>query len=81
MNKKWAIEIYQGRRKEWRWKLTGKNGEKVGASSEGFERRAGAIKNFTLVTGISIRVQGRVRGGMEWHPLRLEYVRSVGLFV
>ncbi len=54
MSKQWTIRVYQGRRKEWRWTLTGKNGEKVGASCEGFERRAGAVKNLKLVTGISL---------------------------
>lgn len=43
------FELYQDRKKEWRWKLTGKNGKRVCSSSEGFKRRAVALQNAHLV--------------------------------
>ncbi len=36
-------QIFKGEDKQWYWRLVGKNGETV-ASSEGYTRRANAIK-------------------------------------
>ncbi len=37
--------VFQDGRKEWRWRLVGRNGRTIGASSEGFLRRGKAIRN------------------------------------
>ena len=50
---KLTLKVYRDRSRKWRWKLIGGNNEKVGASSEGFERKAGVLKNLRLVTGIT----------------------------
>ncbi len=39
------MEFYIDEAGKWRWRLKAANGEIVGASSEGFERRATAVGN------------------------------------
>lgn len=53
------VEVYQTDDKEWRWTLHGKNGLIIGASSEGYKRRAAAVKNLERVTGGKL-VDGRL---------------------
>jgi uncharacterized protein YegP (UPF0339 family) len=52
------IEIYRDRKREWRWRIKARNGRIIGASSEGFERRARAKRNLALIScalgGISL---------------------------
>lgn len=43
MNDKW--EIYQDRKKEWRWTRTASNGRIVGASTEGYSSRQNCVEN------------------------------------
>jgi uncharacterized protein YegP (UPF0339 family) len=43
------IEIYRDRKREWRWRIKVRNGRIIGASSEGFERRARAERNLHLI--------------------------------
>ena len=38
-------EIYQDGRGEWRWRRTARNGEVVGASTEGYRNRADCVAN------------------------------------
>ena len=38
------FEIYQDRKKEWRWRLKSKNGRILAMSSEGYKRKAYASK-------------------------------------
>ncbi|MCO6500522.1 MAG: DUF1508 domain-containing protein [Vicingus serpentipes] len=38
-------EIYQDKRKEWRWRRTASNGRIVGASTEGYINRIDCILN------------------------------------
>jgi uncharacterized protein YegP (UPF0339 family) len=41
------IEVYQDKGKtEWRWRILARNGNVVCSSSEGFSRRAGALRNL-----------------------------------
>lgn len=49
------VEFYKDRTGKHRWKVTGKNGERIASSSEGFERAAGARKNFSLLWSIAMR--------------------------
>jgi uncharacterized protein YegP (UPF0339 family) len=35
----------------WRWQLSAKNNRIIGASTEGYTKRLGAIQNIHLVTG------------------------------
>lgn len=37
-------EIFKGEDKQWYWRLVGRNGEIVFCTSEGYTRRASAIK-------------------------------------
>ena len=48
-------EIYKDRADQWRWRRTARNGENVGASSEGYVNKADCISNA-------------VRNGMDCTP-------------
>lgn len=74
--KRERIKLYKDRKGKWRWKYIGKNNEKIGASSEGFERRAGAIGNLRLVTGI-VFYTGVTRGPAEMEFARLADYRPI----
>lgn len=53
-----TIEIYrEGVKKDWRWRMSHRNGKIVGASSEGFTRVGRCLKNLHLVTGIETQRQ------------------------
>lgn len=43
------LKYYQDRKGDWRWTLLARNGNVVGASSEGYKTRAKAVANFTAV--------------------------------
>lgn len=43
------VELYQGNDGEWRWRTSAKNGEVVGASSEGFTTCFNAKANALLL--------------------------------
>lgn len=60
----WRINVYKDRSGQWRWRLLAKNGRKVGASSESFEKRKGALENLFLVTGVQISPYRGQRGGI-----------------
>lgn len=42
------FECYVDEAEEHRWRVVGGNGEKVGAASEGFATRGGALRNALL---------------------------------
>lgn len=44
------LKYYQDRKGDWRWTLYARNGNVVGASSEGYKTRAKAVANFAAVT-------------------------------
>lgn len=44
------LKYYQDRKNEWRWTLYARNGNVVGASSEGYKTKAKAAANFAAVT-------------------------------
>ncbi len=44
------LKYYQDRKGGWRWTLYARNGNVVGASSEGYKTRAKAVANFAAVT-------------------------------
>lgn len=48
--KKINVRVYRDKKKEWRWDMSVRNGKIVGASTESYKRRAGALKNLALVT-------------------------------
>jgi len=39
------FEIYKDKRGEWRWTCTARNGEIVGASTEGYKNRVDCVAN------------------------------------
>ena len=41
------LKYYQDRKNEWRWTLYARNGNVVGASSEGYKTKAKAVANPT----------------------------------
>lgn len=43
------LELYKTRNKQFRWRLTAKNGEVIAASTEAFTTKAKAKKNFVLI--------------------------------
>ncbi len=43
--KKDQIEVYQDKRGEWRWRMTGPDGKVVGAACEGYSDKADCEKN------------------------------------
>lgn len=38
--------VYRDRKKEWRWKIQGRNGKIECSSGEGYKRRAGALRFY-----------------------------------
>lgn len=44
------LKYYQDRKNEWHWTLYARNGNVVGASSEGYKTKAKAAANFAAVT-------------------------------
>jgi uncharacterized protein YegP (UPF0339 family) len=60
---------------EWRWTLRGPNGRIIGASSEGFRKRANCAANFRQVTGTT-PARDRDRGKWEqanWMATRQQF--------
>lgn len=39
------VRYYKDKRRKWRWKLKARNGVKIGASSQGYCRKADCKKN------------------------------------
>jgi uncharacterized protein YegP (UPF0339 family) len=39
------FELYRDNKKQWRWRVTAENGRIIGASSEGYSKRAKAEQN------------------------------------
>lgn len=60
--KRRVIRIYKDRVGNWRWRITAANGEKVGASSEGFSTRRAARDNLYDVSGLWIASPRWVHG-------------------
>ena len=48
-------EIYRDRGKEWRWRITASNGERIAASCEGYSSKRSAEENLQRVTRLKIR--------------------------
>jgi uncharacterized protein YegP (UPF0339 family) len=44
---KW--ELYRNAIGDWQWRVKSGNGRIIAASSEGFETRAGAVRNLRLI--------------------------------
>lgn len=44
-----TIEFFQDNTQEYRWRVTSRNGEIIGASSEGFSTMQSAKKNLSLL--------------------------------
>lgn len=65
-----TVTIYKDRVGSWRWKITARNGRKIGASSESFEARKKAASNLFEVTGIRIE-SPRHRHGKLWQRFSL----------
>lgn len=42
-------EYYKDKNGEWRWRVIAKNGEIIGASSEGFYDKSYAVSNLSLL--------------------------------
>ena len=50
-----SYELYQDKKKEWRWRGTYR-GKIVAASTEGYVARRGCLNNLGLVLGNSLRM-------------------------
>lgn len=46
MKRKMKIEMYQDKRKEWRWRIIASNGKIVAVSGEGYKRKASMKKTL-----------------------------------
>lgn len=44
------LKYHQDRKGDWRWTLYARNGNVIGASSEGYKTKAKAVANFAAVT-------------------------------
>lgn len=54
------LRIYQDKRAKYRWTLRARNGVKIGASSQGYRRRADCEKNIRQVAeGLAIAGDGK----------------------
>jgi uncharacterized protein YegP (UPF0339 family) len=57
------IEFYRynyylkGHRREWRWRVRARNGKIIGASSEGYVRKRGAMANAQQLGRVLAQVQ------------------------
>lgn len=51
------LELYRDRKKEWRWRIA-KRGRIIAASSEGYKRRLGAIKNISRILTLGLVFSG-----------------------
>ena len=40
------LTIYKDKNNDWRWTITAKNGKIIAASTEGYTRKRGAIRNL-----------------------------------
>jgi uncharacterized protein YegP (UPF0339 family) len=49
--------------REWRWRMTSRNGKILGASSEAFKRLRDARNNLWAVTRISCTDKHKTKGG------------------
>lgn len=47
-------EIYKDARKEWRWRITARNGDIIAASCEGYKNKVDAEKNLRYITSLRI---------------------------
>jgi uncharacterized protein YegP (UPF0339 family) len=45
-------KIYRDKRGKYRWRVTASNGKIIGASTQGYSRRADALANIDELTGI-----------------------------
>jgi uncharacterized protein YegP (UPF0339 family) len=43
------LDLYRDSKKEWRWRITARNGRIVGSSSEGYKRKSKAIANLKRI--------------------------------
>lgn len=63
-------------RREWRWRMRdGRNGKIIGASSEGYLKRAAAVRNVARVTGVGIKARLLVRGRRRSYEFRYDLGR------
>lgn len=54
-----VCQVYRDHKRQWRWRLRGRNGRILCASSEGFTRVKGALTNLRL-TCMALSVAGAV---------------------
>ncbi len=40
------LEYYKDKKKEWRWRVTARNGNIIADSGEGYKRKGGAMKGL-----------------------------------
>ena len=53
-------EYYRDNKREFRWKLTSANGERIHASHEGFKRKRDAVANFELMVDVALAYHPQV---------------------
>lgn len=56
------ITLYKGGGNEWRWDMVSRNGNTLGASTEGYKRLGACVKNFHTVTGLIVPPLNTGRG-------------------
>ena len=57
------IEFYEDSANEYRWRVISGNNEKVGASSEGFNTKQGAVDNLKLTVQIATKALATLPDG------------------
>jgi len=68
------------RARTWRWRLRdGRNGLIIGASSEAYSKRAGAVANLARVTGVLID-HWHLRGKRRVYVLRMNFETRTASF-
>lgn len=55
MKRPHIIAIYRGYDRDWRWRITSRNGQIIGASSEGYVRIRACEHNLATITGVCVR--------------------------
>jgi len=53
------FELYRDRAGEWRWTLIAANGQKIGASGEGYVRKIDAVHGIDLVKSATTSTEVR----------------------
>ena len=53
-NIKPSYEFYKDAKKEWRWRITARNGDIIAASCQGYKNKIDAQKNLRYITNLKI---------------------------